>query len=409
MSDQLSSDLASLQINREPGFATQKRPGRLRGVAIGVGVVALGALAAVVAAPRIEGALFRPEVALGEVVLISPTQAAVTVSSTGYVIPLTSARVGISFNARVVKSLVKEGASVKAGDLLLEINAAEQQGQVTAAQARVGVARARATAERASQEEVKRQIERERGLVEQNVTGRATLEDLEARLKGLTESARTADAEVLAAGAEVESLRTALSDRKLVAPVDGMVMTRPPVAGEVVGPDQPALEIVDFQSLVVEVDVPEARLHLIEVGKPCEIVLDAYPSKRYRCTASEIGRRVNRAKATVPIRVKFADTLDQHVLPEMSARVDFLSEALSADAMNQPAKRVLPESALLDRAGGKSVFVFDQEQVKLVRVEVGASTPGGVELLDGLPAGTRLVLDPPANLVDGQKVREKRN
>ena len=56
---------------------------------------------------------------------------------------------------------------------------------------------------------------------------------------------------------------------------------------------------------MVEADVPEPRLHLVKMGGPCEIVLDAYPNKRYRCEAAQLGQRVNRSKATVMVKVKF--------------------------------------------------------------------------------------------------------
>jgi RND family efflux transporter MFP subunit len=204
----------------------------------------------------------------------------------------------------------------------------------------------------------------------------------------------------------MESLRVALTDRRLFAPIGGTVMTKPLEIGEAVFVERSIVTIADFDSLVVETDVPETRLYLIEPGKPCEIVLDAYPSKRYRCSTLEIGRRVNRSKATVPVKVRFTDAADK-VLPEMSARVSFLAEALSAEAMKEPPKRVVPESAIVDRIGAKVVFVVDQGQVKMVPIKVGGAAPGGLELLDGPAPGTRLVVSPAPDLTDGQKVKEK--
>src|SRR5207247_2369983 len=135
---------------------------------------------------------------------------------------------------------------------------------------------------------------------------------------------------------------------------------------------------------------PETRLYLIEPGKPCEIVLDAYPSQRHRCVALEIGKRVNRAKATIPVKVKFVGEA-KSVLPEMSARVSFLAEALSEEAMKEPPKRVVPESAVVDRAGAKVVFVINEGQARMVPIKLGGPAPGGLELLDGPAPGTRLV------------------
>jgi HlyD family secretion protein len=58
-------------------------------------------------------------------------------------------------------------------------------------------------------------------------------------------------------------------------------------------------------SLVVEVDVPEARLSQVAVDGPCEIVLDAYPTRRYRGAVKQIGRRIDRSEATVPVKIRF--------------------------------------------------------------------------------------------------------
>src|SRR5262249_40516420 len=149
-----------------------------------------------------------------------------------------------------------------------------------------------------------------------------------------------------------------LKDRTIVAPIEGTVITKPPEVGELVGPQAPLLEIADFRTLMVETDVPEARVGQIKIGSPCEIVLDADPSKRRPGAAAEIGKRVNRAKATLVVKVRFTDKTDG-ALPDMAARVSFLSEALSAEAMKEPPKRVIPAAALTERGGAKVVFVVD--------------------------------------------------
>ena len=403
MADQLSSDLASLRIQRD---VDPDRRSPLRTVAVVVITLAAVAGAAAVVVPRAQSALFKTEVATTEVLLVSPAQASISVTSTGYVVPQLISNVGAKMPGRVAKLLVREGDVVKAGDVLMELDDSGERSAIGASQARVAAARARAAASRASLAEVEQQIAREKALVERGVTGRATLEDLGARLKALDEAAKASEAEVRALAAEVESLRVALTDRKILAPIGGTVVSKPPEVGEVVFLERPLAEIADFGSLVIETDVPETRLYLIEPGKPCEIVLDAYPSKRFRCTTLEIGRRVNRAKATVPVKVKFTDANDK-VLPEMSARVSFMAEALSEEAMKEPPKRVVPVSAVVDRLGAKVVFVVDQGQVKMVPIKVGGAAPGGLELLDGPAPGTRLVATPPPDLVDGQKIKEK--
>jgi multidrug efflux pump subunit AcrA (membrane-fusion protein) len=120
----------------------------------------------------------------------------------------------------------------------------------------------------------------------------------------------------------------------------------------------------------------------------------------------EITPKVDRAKATVMVRVEFVDDM-AGVLPEMSARVSFLSAELDLDAVKEPPKKIVPESAVTERAGGKVVFVIEGDQVRMMPVKLGASFAGGFEVIQGPRAGTRLVKSPPATLADGQRVKEK--
>jgi hypothetical protein len=179
--------------------------------------------------------------------------------------------------------------------------------------------------------------------------------------------------------------------------------------GETVGPQLTGVaniaEIADFSSIVVEVDVPEGRLGLIKVGGPAEIVLDAYPTRRYRGTVVDIGKRVNRAKASVVVKVKFKDTLEG-VLPDMSARVSFLREELAPESLAAKPKKVVAAGAVIERDGGKIVFVVEEGKLRAAKVTVGAAAGGSVELLEGPPAGARVVRDPTAENFEGQRIKE---
>ena len=88
--------------------------------------------------------------------------------------------------------------------------------------------------------------------------------------------------------------------------------TLAPQPGEVVSPQPPGIsidmgsvQVADFDTLMVETDVPEQRLHMVTLGSPAEIVLDAFPARRYRGRTEEITPQVNRSKATVIVRVSF--------------------------------------------------------------------------------------------------------
>jgi RND family efflux transporter MFP subunit len=404
MSDQLTADLASLKIQRD---AEPPRRGVAKVAAVVVLVGAVGTAAILFGVPALSAQIFKVEVATTEISLVSPVQASVTVTSTGYVVPQVLSKVGTKIAGRIARVEVKEGDTVKAGDVLVRLEETDQKSAIAAAGSRVAAARARADASRAQLGEIKQQSAREKTLVDKQVMGRATLDDLLAKEHSLTEAAKAADADVKAAQAEVDSLHVTLTDRTIVAPIAGTVITKPPEVGELVGPaTESIVEIADFSSLVVETDVPEGRLHQVKSGGPCEVVLDAYPSRRYRGAVVELGKKVNRAKATVVVKVKFVDAAEG-VLPEMSARVSFLAEELTAESMKEPPKMVVPAAAVTERAGAKVVFVIDNGKLRMIPIRVGGPFGGGFELLEGPPSGTRLVSNPEAALKDGQNIKEK--
>ncbi len=405
MADPLSEDLASLRIQRD----VPRPPSRVRRAAFGLASVgAVGAAVYLVAIPRLKTQIFKTEVTTTEIALISPAQASVTVTSTGYVVPQVISKVGARVSGRLAKVNVKEGDAVKAGDVIGQLEDADQRASVASAMSKVTVAKAQADTARANLADIDQQVARERTLVEHGAVGRAALEDLTARQASLREEVKAADAQARAAQAEVDTLRTNLADLTVVSPISGTVVSKPARPGELVGPGtQEVAEIADFSSMLVETDVPEPRLHFVKIGGPAEIVLDAYPDKRFRGQVVEFGQRVDRSKATVTVKVKFVDSMEG-VLPDMAARTSFLSQELSAEAVKEPPKLVVPVSALADRAGAKVVYTEEGGKVHMVPVKVGGPVGGsGLELLDGPPAGTKVVSDPPPELADGADVKEK--
>ena len=202
-----------------------------------------------------------------------------------------------------------------------------------------------------------------------------------------------------------------LGDVTIRAPITGTVINKPPQLGEYVGPQPPGvtvdmggIRVADFSTLLVETDIPEGRLNLIKPNGPAEIVLDAYPAKRFRGHVKEITPQVDRAKATVIVKVAFDDDTEG-VLPDMSARVSFLAKALDEEAVKIPPKTVVPGVAVVERGGAKVVFVLDEGKARMVPVQLGEAFGSGFELLSGPMPGTRVVKDPPKTLADGQSVK----
>lgn len=408
MADSLSSDLASLRIARDESGPS--RSGSFRTVLLGVGTLAVIVLAVLRLYPYLEASLFKTPVQLTEILLVSPAQATTDLTSTGYVVPDRSSKVGAKAAGRLARVLVQEGQVVKAGEVLAVLEDGIERSAIATARARVKAARARVLTARANLAEAQLRLEREESLASRGATALSSAQDQKARVLALAEAVKAADAEVGAADAEVAALEVSLGNMTVTAPLGGTVVTRPLRPGELVGPTSgPILELADLASLVVETDVPEARLARVKPGAPCEITLDAFPTRRLRGEALEIVPRVNRAKATVVVKVKFVDP-PTGVLPDMAARVSFLQKALDEKSLKEQARLVVPSAAITERGGAKVVFAIDpvaRDTVRLTTVQLGPALGGGFELLaPALSAGTRLVKAPLPTLSDGQRIKE---
>jgi RND family efflux transporter MFP subunit len=214
-------------------------------------------------------------------------------------------------------------------------------------------------------------------------------------MKALEETANAAEADADAAEAEHRQLEVNLDYMTVTAPIAGVIVAKPEEVGELVGPTTtaPVAEIEDFSTLLVETDVPETRLGLIQKGGPAEVVVELSP-------------RVNRVKATVVVKVRFADPVEG-VLPEMSARVSFLDKVLDENAVKEPPRLFVPGSAVVERDGEKVVFRLDEGKARMEKVTLGPAMGAGFELVKGPPEGTKVIASPPSSIADGYPVKER--
>jgi RND family efflux transporter MFP subunit len=421
MADELSKNLASLRIDRSSDRAKPASRGWISWL------IALGGVGAAyfVVWPKLEATIFKAAVEVTEISMVSPAQAQVELTASGYVQAEVESKIAPKVPGRVLKVHVVQGQKVELGQVVLELDPADDQANIAAAQSRVRAAQAQAqsaearvlTAE-AEYREVEQRASRERKLATQGVSASALAEDLEARaqaaaeaLKAARAAAKATFADAAALAAQTRVLETGLKNLTLTAPISGVVVSRPPQLGEFVGPqpagvqvDMGGVRIADFSTLVVETDIPEARLSQVRPGGPAEIVLDAFPTERRRGRVKEITPQVDRAKATVLVKVSFVDPT-QNVLPDMAARVSFLAQELDEKALAIPPKKVVPKVALRESGGGQVVFVLDGDRVKMTPVQLGPAFGNGYELVSGPSAGTKLIANPSPALSDGQKVK----
>jgi HlyD family secretion protein len=197
------------------------------------------------------------------------------------------------------------------------------------------------------------------------------------------------------------------------APVTGTVLERAVEKGEFLttmfvgdkGAKGYVVALADLNDLEVELDISQndfAKLHAHQKGI---VTTDAFPDRKYDGFIYEISPEANRQKATVQIKVKVQNP-DDYLRPEMNASVAFVSDEKMA-AVGAPARPVIviPNSAIRDNA----VFVmFDGKAVRRA-VKTGSTNSKGVRIEDGLIGGEDLIVNPPAELKNGDRVKPKQS
>ncbi len=193
------------------------------------------------------------------------------------------------------------------------------------------------------------------------------------------------------------------------APFDGVILSKSANVGDIVTPFSSATDskgavvtMADMSTLEVEADVSEANIGKIKVGQPAEIVLDALPDSRFRGRISRMVPTIDRAKATVMTKVKF-DEIDPRILPEMSSKVSFLSQEVTAE--QQKPLVAVNADAIVQRDGRTVVFVVRDGKAVAVPVTPGIKVGDTTAITGAVKSGERAVAHPPETLVNDALVK----
>jgi RND family efflux transporter MFP subunit len=352
----------------------------------------------------------KPAVEVVAVARTYPAQNYTLLNATGYVVAQRKAALSSKATGRLEWLGVLEGSHVKKDQVIARLESRDVAAALGQAQANVMVARANLEQGRAELRDAQAAFQRATELLNQKFIAASAYDTAQARLNKAKAGISGYEAAIAAARANAQAAQVAVDQTVIRAPFDGVILTKSANVGDNITPFSSAADskgavvtIADMDTLEVEADVSESNLSKIRVDQPAEILLDAFPELRLAGTVSRMVPTMDRSKATLLVKVRFVER-DPRVLPDMSAKVAFLSRAVPPQD-KQPVTTVQP-SAVVTRGGTFIAFLLDADGAKVRGVPV---TPGRKigELVEvkGLKPGDKVVLAPDETLQDGQAVK----
>jgi RND family efflux transporter MFP subunit len=324
-------------------------------------------------------------------------------------VPQRKAAVASKITGRIISLSVEEGSVVKKDAIIARLENDDVSATRDQAQANLNVARANLEQSNAELKDAQSTFQREQNLLVQEFTTKASYDAAEARYSKAKAAVAGAEASIKASKAALNGASVAIEYTFIRAPFDAVVLTKNADIGDIVTPIGAAtnakasvVTIADMDSLQVEADVSESNLEKVKIGQPCEIQLDALPEVRFRGVVHMIVPTADRSKATVMVKVRFIDK-DGRILPEMSAKVAFLSREMQKE--EEKFKVVLSRKAITERNGKKIVFLLKGNRVVETPITTGVLFNDMIELKDGLKVGDRIVINPPDLLKNGSRVK----
>lgn len=284
------------------------------------------------------------------------------------------ARDSVTITAKVSETVEQvkfdSGEQVRAGQPLVVLSGKAQRAELAEAQARYA--------------EAQRLYERQQDLAKRQLIAASQFD--------IQRAARDASK------AQLDQVRAQISDRAIVAPFAGTLGLRQVSPGSLVTPGTVITTLDDLSTMELDFSVPERFLSALSVGQAIGAQTDAYADQTFVGRISSLDPRIDPVSRAITIRAEIANP-DGRLRPGMLLRV---SVAL-------PGRQALqvPEIAL--QQVGQQAFLFvvgADNKVEQVAVRIGQRKPGAVEILEGVKAGDRIVVEGTVKLRGGSEVKE---
>jgi RND family efflux transporter MFP subunit len=336
--------------------------------------------------------------------------------ASGYVVARRQATVSAKITGKLEQLFIEEGVHVKEGDVIATLDNTNASAALLQAKAAVTQAESTLTQAKQAASDITPIYERDRKLAAAAVISTTALEQSKANYDQKQTDVAVAQGNLAVRRAALEIAKRDLDDTIVRAPFTGVVTTKNAQPGEIVSPLSAGggftrtgiCTLVDMDSLEVEVDVSENFISRVQSGGPATLKLNAYPDWAIPAYVIAVVPTADRSKATVKVRVGFKSR-DPRILPEMGARVSFLSRSQSgSNGSSAGAGGVtLPNDAVQGAAGAATgtVYVLHDDTVERREVKLGARSAETQTVIAGVAPGERVAAGDLTKLSDGAHVK----
>ncbi|MBN1930121.1 MAG: efflux RND transporter periplasmic adaptor subunit [Desulfobacterales bacterium] len=355
--------------------------------------------------------IIRPAVSV-EVVSVSriyPYQSFTLLNASGYVVAQRKAAVASKITGRLIALMVTEGSPVRKGQVIARLENEDAVAAQKQRQANLELSLAKVEQAKAELRETTLNYNRYRQLIQEGAVSQVDFDRVESRYKITKAALEAAEAAVKVSRAALLSADVMVQYAYIHAPFDAVVLTKNADIGDIVTPLGAAanakaavVTIADMTSLQVEADVSESNVERVKIGQPCEIQLDALPETPFPGVVDTIVPTADRTKATIMVKVRFLQ-MDPRILPEMSAKVSFLSREIRSD--ERALRTVVDRSGIVLQGSEYFVFLIRKNRALKTPVRIGAEFGNMVEIIDGLRVEEKIVSNPTKDLKPDSRIK----
>ncbi len=332
---------------------------------------------------------------------ISRTSVPDLMEAVGTVHAFESAQLSAQMMGNVVAVNVREGDTVKRGQVLVLIDSSQPQAGLQRAQAAVNAADHEATAAESDYALAQSTLKRYEDLYNKKSLSPQEFDEIKARAQGATarrEMARSGQAQAKAA---LSQAQTAFEYTRVRAPFDGLVTERKVDPGALAAPGMPLLAVEGSGRYRLEANVDEASLRSVKVGAPVRVSIDALggDSSPLEGKVVQIAPAADPASRSFTVKIELPKTANVHT--GLFGRAFF--------SRGQRESLVVPQTAVVGRGQLQGVYVLGSDKIATLRyVTLGNHVSDNqIEVLSGLQPGDTLIVDPAQRELTGKRINSE--